>query len=125
VTILRTILTASILIASAFVCAAVSAGPSLENSMKVEEVARLNPAHADSDARSAVARGDKRLLAVYGYTIEIPGMHDDPEELKAKYGLRMLEGTSDSYQNSRDKQFNDKARRYASIYNRAVSASFK
>ena len=89
-------------------------------SMKVEEVMHLKPENAEADARSAVARGDTRLLAVYGYTVQVPGVRADTGELKVKYGLRMLEGTTDSYKDDRDRQMNENVRRYASIYNRIV-----
>jgi hypothetical protein len=92
------------------------------DSIKPEMVAQLKVTNAESDARSAVAHGDKRLLAVYGYTLMVPGVHDDASALRAKYGLRILNGTSDAYKDSSDREFNENARKYASIYNRIVVA---
>jgi hypothetical protein len=88
--------------------------------MAVNDVMKLRPENAEPDARSALARGDTRLLAVYGYTVEVPGVQADAEELRLKYGLRMLEGTSDSYKGDGAQRLNETARRYASAYNRIV-----
>jgi hypothetical protein len=91
-------------------------------SIKPEMVAQLKVSNAESDARGAVAHGDKRLLAVYGYTLMVPGVRGDASELRARYGLRILEGTSDAYKDASDREFNETARKYAATYNRVVIA---
>jgi hypothetical protein len=108
-----------VLLAALPICDVAFADKSADN-MKVEDVMHLKPEKAEVDARQALAHGDTRLLAVYGYTVEVPGVRANAGELKVKYGLRMLEGTTDSYKNDRDRQMNENARRYASIYNRIV-----
>ncbi len=109
-----------VLLALSLVCQGAFADQPSGDSVKAEVVSHLKPESAESDARVAVAHGDRRLLAVYGYTIEVPGVRTAVTELKARYGLRMLEGTSDSYQSPGDQKLNENARRYASIYNRTV-----
>lgn len=88
--------------------------------MKAEEVARLKVSTAELDAKNAVAHGDKRLLAVYGLTVEVPGVQGDVSELRAKYGLRILEGTSDAIKGPSDRVLNQTARNYAARYNQTV-----
>jgi len=45
-----------------------------------QEVGQLRPSNAESDAARSLSRGDRRLLAVYGYTVEIPGIDGDQRE---------------------------------------------
>lgn len=88
--------------------------------MKIEEVSKLKISTAESDARIAVAHGDKRLLAVYGVTTEVPGVRGEAGELRAKYGLRILQGTSDAIKGPSDRVLNQNARSYAALYNQTV-----
>jgi hypothetical protein len=94
-------------------------------SMKAEDVRHLVVGHAENDAKSAIARGDRRLLAVYGLTLEVPGVSDDVSKLRSKYGLRILEGTSDAIKDAQDRQTNLNARKYAKEYNRVVISAEK
>jgi hypothetical protein len=110
----------SVVVVSIFLCTVALADTKPADGVRAEDVIRLQVEHAESDARSAIARGDRRLLAVYGYTTEVPGVNAGVTELRARYGLRMLEGTSDSYKGSKDKALNENARKYASLYNRVV-----
>jgi hypothetical protein len=111
-----------LLLASLYVCTTTFADTKPTDIMKADEVAQLKIANAESAAKSAVAQGDRRLLAIRGYTIEIPGVRGETTALRAKYGIRMLEGTSDAYENQNSQQINENARKYASIYNRVVIA---
>jgi len=55
-------------------------------------------ANPDQDADRAMAVGDYRFLAVYGFTIEFPGLSQDKWKgiMDAK-NFRPIEGTSDAY----------------------------
>jgi len=92
---------------------------------KAEDVRLLKVEQAESDARSAVARGDRRLLAVYGLTLEVPGLNDDVSKLRSQYGLRILGGTSDALRGEQDRRTNSNARRYATRYNLVVASATK
>jgi hypothetical protein len=86
-------------------------------------VAKLRVTNAETDAKNAIAHGNNKLLAVNGYTLVVPGVDGDASALRAKYGLRILEGTSDAFKNSSDREFNEIARKYGSIYNRVIKYS--
>jgi len=92
---------------------------------KEEDVRLLKVEHAESDARAAIARGDRRLLAVYGLTLEVPGLSENASKLRSRYGLRILGGTSDALRGEQDRQNNLNARRYATRYNLVVVSATK
>jgi hypothetical protein len=107
----------------AMVCfgtASVSADGTLADDMKAEQVAQLKIDTAEADAKAAMARGDMRLLAVYGFTVEVPGVVESVAAARQKYGLRMLEGTGDALKSPRDKITNEIARKYAAKYNAII-----
>jgi hypothetical protein len=86
---------------------------SIDTVMKAEDVRHLIVGQAEHDAKSAMARGNRRLLAIYGLTLEVPGVGDDVSKLRSKYGLRILQGTSDAIKDAQDRQTNLNARKYA------------
>jgi hypothetical protein len=92
---------------------------------KEEDVRLLKVEHAESDARDAVARGDHRSLAVYGLTLEVPGLSENTNKLRSQYGLRILGGTSDALRGEQDRRMNLNARQYAERYNRVVVSEAK
>ena len=52
-----------------------------------------------ADAKKAVDRREFTLLGINGYTWTIPGIDESKKfELRKKYGLRIIEGTSDAIQ---------------------------
>jgi hypothetical protein len=89
------------------------------NNFTANELSSLRPEGAVEDARNAVTAGDTRLLAVNGAALEVPGVDDTPENLRAKYGIRVLEGTSDT-PTPDEVELNDRARQYAMAYNREI-----
>lgn len=76
---------------------------------------RVDPIRAAEDA---VRRGDRRLLAVNGYTRWTPGALD--YSLRTKYGYRTLENTSDTPDDASCVAYQDAAIAYAERYNRRV-----
>jgi hypothetical protein len=66
---------------------------------------RYHPDRAQGDAAAALARGERHLLGVYGYTIEVPGGTYSPT-------VRMIEGTSDSHCSHLNARARDYARRF-------------
>jgi hypothetical protein len=92
----------------------------------VDELRKLNVENAVEDARKALKSGDPRVLGVYGLTIDIPGapaaLQEDPPLLRATYGIRMIEGTSDALISEEHEKLNDNAVRYAEKYNQTIFA---
>jgi hypothetical protein len=76
---------------------------------------------AARDAQRAMKNGDYRLLAVYGFTTEVPGTDLSAYEAKDRYGVRVIEGTSDDMRWPGEKWLNDNARAYAEKYNRTIA----
>src|ERR1700689_5369593 len=72
----------------------------------------LNIDKAESDAQKAIATDDFRLLAVQGYSTDVPGAGDDVEKAKDQYGLRMLAGTTDAPTSQEHERLNTNARAY-------------
>lgn len=82
-----------------------------------EDLARLRDDPIRT-AEQAVARGDRRLLAVNGYTRWTPGALD--YSLRTKYGYRTLENTSDTPDDASCAAYQDAATAYAERYNGRV-----
>jgi len=82
---------------------------------------RLN--NTTEDAASAYARGDDRLLGVYGFSVEVPGYDGDPYAHKSK--IRMLEGTGDAFCTKEEAALNHNARAYARKYNEIMLFKLK
>ena len=80
----------------------------------------LNPFVAERDARRAISSGDHRLLAVAGFSLEVPGTAMTAGQAEATYGLRDIQGTSDTFGSPVEAFNNIAARNYAGAYNRAV-----
>ncbi len=79
-------------------------------------MAQVNPGHARSDAAKALARGDRRLLGVYGYAAEVPGV----DAHAAGRPVVFIEDTSDQIRDFGHARFNRKAAAYALVYNQAL-----
>lgn len=81
--------------------------------------ARL-PDEPASRAERAVARGDRRFVAVYGYTTLIPGVSD--QALIQRHGYSVLEMTSDFLLDESCEIYQTEAEAYARAYNLRVVA---
>lgn len=103
-----------------------SAAPSLAGDKNqksidpVEQLRWLYKANPEKDATKAIAKGDLRLRAVYGYTLSVPGIKGDYTKYKETYGINPIEGTSDSLQNEEHGNLNALATKYAEKYNRII-----
>jgi len=76
---------------------------------------------AEKDAQAAIERSDYRFIAVHGFADYMPGVKENGEteaRIVKKYGLRMIEGTSDTPCN-RDVYLG--VLKYAEIYNMYLS----
>lgn len=80
----------------------------------------INPGRAESDARQALARGDNRLVGVYGFASETPGATFEDRE---RLGARFIDGTGDDLHYFGEVAFNERAREYAERYNTVILAA--
>ncbi len=92
----------------------------------VEKLIWLTSANPVTDAYKALKNGDKRLKAVYGYVLSIPGTkYEQFDELKDIYGISPIDGTSDNFQSKKHKNLNNLANDYARKYNEIIIGSAK
>lgn len=92
-----------------------------DSSSKIDKLRWIEDANPIQDAREAFNQGDKRLRAVYGYTLVIPGVsEEDYVEYKNKFGVNLIEGTSDSLLNDEHARLNNLAYDYAMQYNKTI-----
>lgn len=85
----------------------------------LEEVLQLaaNTADYQEDFHQAIGRGDKRFIGVMGFTVQIPGVPDSDENIVKSYGVRIIEGTSESYDDSASRARQVFCEGYAKSYN--------
>jgi len=84
----------------------------------VKQLQWVEKADPLADAKKAVDRREFTLLGVDGYTWTIPGIEDSKKfELRKKYGLKIIEGTSDVVQGEEQKRLQGLATEYAKKYN--------
>jgi hypothetical protein len=95
--------------------------------MVCPELARYDPAKAQSDAAAALKRNDRHLMGVYGYVPFVPSA-DDAEQgeeagriplTRKRHTIEWIKGTSDA---PRCPDLNDSAVKYAKIYNEVIMA---
>jgi hypothetical protein len=90
---------------------------------KLDDLKSLNVLQAVTDADHAYANGDRRLLGVYGYALEVPELSGNPDNYR--YGIRPLDGTSDTACDDRERSLNTNARAYAKEYNEEILSQVK
>lgn len=88
---------------------------------EVKQLKWIETALAQDDARKAIEQKDYRLRALYGYTLVIPGVaQEDYERIKKLYGIKPIEGTSDSIKSPEQARLNKLAYEYALKYNNFI-----
>ena len=93
---------------------------------EVRQLRWLEAADPISDAYAALSKNDKRLVGVNGYTWIIPGVEEQrKDDYRNRYGLRILEGTSDVIVNSEHGRLVGLAGQYAKKYNTYILAHAK
>ena len=76
---------------------------------------------AEIDANTAVGAKDFRLLALYGYSLDVPGLYFYDHYAALDRGeLRVIECTSDRIVSPRHLRLDDTAYEYAKRYNTVV-----
>lgn len=82
------------------------------------ELRSLKVDAAGKDAEAAYRSGDHRLIGVYGFSLEVPGLAGNPYDHKNE--IRMLNGTGDAFCTKEEQALNHNARLYARKYNEAM-----
>jgi hypothetical protein len=70
-----------------------------------------------NDLDENIKNNDLRFVGVYGYACYAPGIENHDISLTEKYGIKCLEGTSDSIDGDEHANLIDTAKTYAEIYN--------
>lgn len=87
----------------------------------VSSLSWLNNADAAKDARQAIERGDKRLLAMATRNPNMPGVPAESEsKIKAVCGIRYLRGSTDTVFGEAHMKLLQAAQAYATEYNRLM-----
>lgn len=82
----------------------------------VDDLRTLEHADAAQDVQAAIRGNDLRFLGIAGYVVEVPGA-ETSRHLHEKYGVRVIEGTSDVVFGREHSRLIGVARRYARQYN--------
>lgn len=82
------------------------------------ELRLLKVEAAGNDAQAAYRSGDHRLIGVYGFSLEVPGLAGNPYDHKDE--IRMLDGTGDAFCTDEEQTLNHNARLYAKRYNEGM-----
>ena len=86
----------------------------------------VDKANPISDAHYAIEKHDNRFIAVTLEGIELPGIPVAQwEEIRKKYGIKIIEGTSDVIINTEHSRLIEAAILYAEQYNKELYASIK
>ena len=86
---------------------------------QIEQLRWIEKANPTTDAEAALKKNDHTLLAVQGYTWVIPGTDESKKfEYKSRYGVRVIQGTSDAVINKEHLRLIRLATEYAANYNR-------
>lgn len=74
-----------------------------------------------SEAKAALARGDRRLLAVQGYSTTLPGVDDATFMATMDRGdFVIIDDTTDYIETQEQARFKERAEKYAAQYNRYI-----
>jgi hypothetical protein len=104
------------------VCASASPPATASDSAAVQSLRWLDSADAQRDLSSALGRGDRRFIGIYGFTRLVPGVD---VSLASRYGVRYLRGTSDALESREHARLNSLARNYAERYNKLLLERLK
>jgi len=77
-------------------------------------------AHPEKDAEAALAKRDFSLLGVNRFTVLIPGVDAPYENLRKKFKIKVIEGTSDIIIKNDVNGYDAQAEKYAEKYNKRM-----
>lgn len=105
-------------------CSPAYSNPKLGGPVAADEVRlswdQVDRQHAEVDALSALAGGDRHLLGTYGYAAAAPGYNSDPDSWP--YGVLYIEDTTDYLRDKVHGEYVARAGSYAEAYNRVILA---
>jgi hypothetical protein len=78
----------------------------------LREIEKADPVF---DLKVALKRKDFRFVGIRGYTLEVPGI--ERKDILTRYGIKVIEGTSDAIVDKEDGRLQKLARDYAKRYN--------
>jgi hypothetical protein len=73
-----------------------------------------------SEAKAALERGDHRLMAVQGHSIEMPGVNMDMFKAAKRFGIVMIDSRGDAAPGPEHSYFLERAEEFATLYNRYI-----
>jgi len=92
-------------------------GCSEKTAKYADQIRALESADVAAEVEAAVSKGDLRFVGVMGFGLLVPGVPDYQEKYAARYGVRVIENTSDAIENEEHRRLQDAAYRYAEKYN--------
>ncbi len=85
----------------------------------LKEITKLQKANVPADVEASIAKGDHRFLLLLGFGGNIPGVTWN-DEMRKKYGTRILDGTGDMIFGEDHKRYKMVAAGYAEGYNKLL-----
>ena len=101
--------------------AQIDSGPPLVGVAARAAADSLDGLDAAVEVKAALRRRDRRLLAVLGYAVYVPGVtHEEAQALRRRYGVRVIAGTADAQVGEEGERFNHAVHQWAARYNEAL-----
>lgn len=95
-------------------------GPQRQQYIK-DQITDLNNANVTKDVDAAVKKGDYRFVGVNDRGLMIPGVDDsDIKVIQARYGVRVIENTTDKPRTKQEEELQGVAWGYAAEYNKLL-----
>lgn len=88
-----------------------------DNTAVTRSLTMLQNSDPQKDFDQNIKNNDLRFVGIYGFTVIVPGVDEYRKEYSKTYGLRMIEGTSDSITSPNVEKLNRLATDYAKKYN--------
>lgn len=92
----------------------------VSKSKYTNQIKILRTADVTADVSSAVSKKDFRFVGVMGFAMIVPGVPDYAQKYSDKYGVRLIENTSDCIEGPQHEELQRVAREYAEKYNRIL-----
>lgn len=85
------------------------------------ELKKFNFDNPEKDITINLEKKDTRFIGVYNYAVSLPGiLTQEQSYIKDKYGVRMIEGTSDAIESDEHAKLMTLAYKYAKEYNQKL-----
>jgi hypothetical protein len=90
---------------------------------EIEKMDWLESGNAKHDARAALDSQNSMYMAVFGFTITIPGITEaESQKIIAEKSYIVIEGTGDAFCSEEHARLNHRATEYATVYNQTIRA---